>query len=64
MPAGEPAMDVVTGRVVRDASGKVIRSERITTHYEPLVQEVGDGGWGLQRCAAQIIISKQECRCS
>ena len=34
----QPAMDVVTGRVVRDASGKVIRSERITTHYEPLEQ--------------------------
>jgi hypothetical protein len=32
----QPAMDVATGRVVRDASGKVIRSERIHTHYEPL----------------------------
>jgi hypothetical protein len=31
-----PTMDVVTGRVVRDADGKVIRNERITTHYEPL----------------------------
>jgi hypothetical protein len=27
---------VVTGRVVRDASGKIIRSERITTHYKAL----------------------------
>jgi hypothetical protein len=34
----QPAMDVVTGRVVRDAAGKVIRSERIHTHYEPLEQ--------------------------
>ncbi|HJZ47853.1 MAG TPA: VanW family protein [Roseiflexaceae bacterium] len=34
----EPAMDVVTGRVVRDAAGKVIRSERILTHYEALEQ--------------------------
>jgi hypothetical protein len=32
----QPAMDVVTGRVVRDAAGKVIRSERILTHYQPL----------------------------
>jgi hypothetical protein len=36
VPAILPAMDVVTGRVVRDASGKVIRSERITTHYKAL----------------------------
>ncbi len=34
----QPAMDVVTGRVVRDSSGKIIRNERITTHYEPLDQ--------------------------
>jgi hypothetical protein len=34
----QPAMDVVTGRVVRDAAGKVIRSERILTHYQPLEQ--------------------------
>jgi len=33
-----PAMDVVTGRVVRDAAGEVIRSEKILTHYEPLQQ--------------------------
>lgn len=32
----QPATDVVTGRVVRDAAGKVIRSERIVTHYQPL----------------------------
>jgi len=32
----QPATDVVTGRVVRDATGKVIRSERIVTHYQPL----------------------------
>ncbi|MEO7909225.1 MAG: VanW family protein, partial [Roseiflexaceae bacterium] len=32
----QPAMDVVTGRVVRDAGGTVIRSERILTHYQPL----------------------------
>jgi vancomycin resistance protein YoaR len=34
----QPAIDVVTGRVVRDAAGKVIRSEQIMTHYEPLEQ--------------------------
>jgi VanW like protein len=34
----QPAMDVVTGRVVRDASGAIIRSERITTHYQPLAK--------------------------
>jgi vancomycin resistance protein YoaR len=33
-----PAMDVVTGRVVRDAAGKVLHSEKIATHYEPLEQ--------------------------
>jgi hypothetical protein len=33
-----PAMDVVTGRVVRDAAGKVVHSEKIVTHYEPLQQ--------------------------
>ncbi len=32
----QPAIDVVTGRVVRDTAGKVIRSEQIMTHYEPL----------------------------
>jgi hypothetical protein len=37
-PSLQSAMDVLTGRVVRDAAGKVIRSERITTHYEPLEQ--------------------------
>ena len=35
----QPEMDVVTGRVVRDAAGKVIRSERILTHYEPLERD-------------------------
>jgi vancomycin resistance protein YoaR len=33
-----PPMDVVTGRVVRDAAGKVLCSEKILTHYEPLEQ--------------------------
>jgi hypothetical protein len=32
----QPAMDVMTARVVRDAAGKVIRSEQIMTHYLPL----------------------------
>jgi len=32
----QPAMDVVTGRVVRDAAGNVIRSERVVTHYQAL----------------------------
>jgi hypothetical protein len=38
VPAAQPAMDVVTGRVVRDAGGKIIRNERITTHYKALEQ--------------------------
>jgi len=32
----QPATDVVTGRVVRDAAGEVIRNERIVTHYQAL----------------------------
>ena len=32
---GRSGMDVVTGRLVRDAAGNVIRRESIVTHYEP-----------------------------